>query len=378
MPSLCIRTLLLTASLCIFTTSTASAASWTVQTTPEPSAGQKRLRSVSCPSSTACEAIGNTEGEKSWGDGWNGTTWTIQTVPSPSKEFARLFAVSCTAASECTAAGKSEGQADQKSLAERWNGTSWTIQTTASPKSILLDRFGAGVSCPSSTACTSVGEYENEIGLDVTLAERWTGTTWSKQTTVNSKEKEVQNALESVSCPSTTACMAVGIEWDALTFGDKPFAESWNGTSWTATKTPPADFALTSVSCTASNACSAIGGSEKEPAVDRWNGTEWSEQKLTKPEKAKEYEISSISCTEAKACTAVGDESREVAKEKFEEILFAENWNGTSWTVVSVPSPAEAVELGLSSVSCKTSTECMAVGFYWTKSAEHTLIERYH
>jgi hypothetical protein len=39
------------------------------------------------------------------------------------------------------------------------------------------------VSCPSSTACEAVGSYDNSSGNLVTLAESWNGTDWTVQST---------------------------------------------------------------------------------------------------------------------------------------------------------------------------------------------------
>lgn len=350
--------------------SVALGASWTIQTTPEPSKGTKRLDGISCPTATACEAVGSFELGGSWADGWNGTSWTAQTVALPEKGEPALVAVSCTAANECTGAGGNNGL----QLAERWNGTSWTVQKTVKPEGETISF--KDVSCPSSTACTAVGEYENKLGLPVTLAERWNGTSWTKQTTVNSKEKEGETHLLSVSCPTVSSCVAGGYE-NGLTFF-KSLAETWNGTSWAMTTSPPGENVLASMSCTASNACTATVAGERE-FVLRWNGTGWTEQKLMKPENSVGVAASDVSCSSATSCTVVGKYSKEIEKGVFEPKLLAEEWDGTTWTVQSVPVPSEISSVRLMGVSCKSSTECMAVGFSFSKtSVEHTLIERFN
>jgi hypothetical protein len=54
-------------------------------------------------------------------------------------------------------------------LAERWNGSSWAIQSTPNPTGARSNIL-YGVSCPSTTACTAVGDYKSSR-LIKTLAE---------------------------------------------------------------------------------------------------------------------------------------------------------------------------------------------------------------
>ena len=70
-----------------------------------------------------------------------------------------------------------------------------------------------GVSCTSATACTAVGDYVNRDGTQVTLAERWNGTSWTIQSTPNPTGAQYAGwtaTLQGVSCTSATACTAVG------------------------------------------------------------------------------------------------------------------------------------------------------------------------
>jgi hypothetical protein len=104
-------------------------------------------------------------------------------------------------------------------LAERWNGRRWTIQRTPNPGDAQL----AGVSCATRTSCTAVG-HSNTFGpaAPVALAERWNGKKWSIQPTPNAHTPS-GSLLIAVSCPSPTACIAVGSgqrgalieQWDA-------------------------------------------------------------------------------------------------------------------------------------------------------------------
>jgi hypothetical protein len=92
-----------------------------------------------------------------------------------------LSGVSCTSARACIAVGSSGNSATgtQLTLAERWNGTTWTVQSTPNPDGTNFNL--AGVACTSSDACTAVGSYTNAQGSSATLVERWNGRSWTIQ-----------------------------------------------------------------------------------------------------------------------------------------------------------------------------------------------------
>jgi hypothetical protein len=154
------------------------------------------------------------------------------------------------------------------------SGPGWSIVPNPNP----LARTGqlAGVSCASSSSCTAVGDYTKRLGTTVTLAERWTGTRWSAQSTP-SPEGAPSSALNAVACPSSSACVAVG---SAVTRSGTviTLAERWDGTKWSiqATPNPPAGGGiLFGVSCSSASACTAVGASNAGIFAERWNGTKW-------------------------------------------------------------------------------------------------------
>jgi hypothetical protein len=65
--------------------------SWSV--TPSPTVSDRNgLLSVSCKSTSTCEAIGN-QAAGPLAEGWNGTTWKLQSTPAVPGQ---LYAVRCT------------------------------------------------------------------------------------------------------------------------------------------------------------------------------------------------------------------------------------------------------------------------------------------
>jgi hypothetical protein len=244
--------------------------SWRTQPTPNPSrAGYSQFNAVSCASATACTAVGYYYDTSSvffpLAEEWNGKSWAIRATPKPARSMdPKLNGVSCTSATACTAVGGYENSSDpsfpNQTLAERWNGRSWTIRATTNPGP--ESDYLYSVSCTSASTCTAVGDQQLNSGELVTLAERWNGTAWTTQGTPNPPTPGT-SILSGVSCASATACTAVGWYAESNAEPTGPFAEGWNGTTWTVQTTPsPAgtDWSpLNGVSCTSAAACTAVG-----------------------------------------------------------------------------------------------------------------------
>ena len=340
--------------------------SWSVQTTPQPSGIWTWFRAVSCPSATACTAVGvhldNQRNGLTLAMRWNGTSWSVQSAPSPiGAKGSSLSAVSCTSPTECTAVGTINlPPGPPLTLAERWDGTKWSIQAMPQTGS---NSYLTAVSCPSGAVCIAVGGSFNPTAAP-TLAERWNGTTWSVQATPNPSGAQ-SSQLRAVSCTSATACTAVGDYTDS-TGTQRTLAERWNGTTWSIEKTPnPAGATasgLSGVSCTAT-ACTAVGSYTDSTGTqltlaERWNGTAWAVQTTPEPSGATAGELSGVSCTSATACTAVGDYTNSTGI----QLTLAEGWNGTTWAVQSTPNPYTVTGDVLEGVSCTSASVCTAVG----------------
>ena len=79
----------------------------------------------------------------------------------------------------CTAVGFFVDHASLgRALAERWNGSTWKIKQIPDPVG-ATDAQLADVSCAPSGPCTAVGFFGIITGIQVMLAERWNGTSWT-------------------------------------------------------------------------------------------------------------------------------------------------------------------------------------------------------
>jgi hypothetical protein len=340
---------------------------WTIQPTPNPTGPGSYLSGVSCPSPAACTAVGGTLAER-----WNGTSWTIQPTPKPTNPNQSLLnAVSCTSTTACTAVG-----GPYATLAERWNGTTWAIQSTPNPVTGVTSSELTGVSCASPTVCIAVGNLDNpNTGNEGTLGEAWNGTSWSVQQ-VPDLTGPTYTDLNGVSCTSTTVCTAVGSLLNGANF-PVTVAERWTGTSWSIQSTAATSGALNAVSCTSTTACTAVGNDGSGGTLaEAWNGTSWSVQSVPSPDVYNN--LNAVSCTSTTACTAVGASAGLYSPNN--RTMFAVRWNGTSWSIQPAPIPAGATSSELTGVSCTSTTACTAVGDFTSSDngPEATLVERWN
>jgi hypothetical protein len=301
-----------------------------------------------------------------------GASWTVApgtVLPNPGL----TSGVSCPTASACMVTGQQSGTTST-TLAAGWDGTSFTqlfnVSTVATP---------LRTSCPTIPFCMTVG-FDDSGATAVPWAERWDDTVGRFFTTsmaVPSGSLYAQTL--GVSCTSSSDCWAVG--WFQNTTNNKPFIEHWNGSSWSTSSftlpTSTNDAKLIGVSCTSSTACTAVGfyeatGQQRRALALSYNGTSWTPQTPALPAPSfGSSDFENVSCDSASRCMAVGDWVDDTVTPNVQHAL-AEAWNGTAWSVRTVPDPSGQTDPVLEGVSCVTSPAyaCEAVG-YATPSALH-------
>jgi hypothetical protein len=296
--------------------------------------------------------------------------WQLEASPNGSMPNGELTAISCSSANDCTAVGYGVARSgDDTTVAERWNGSAWTLQTTPNPPGIT-NSYLYGVSCPSASACYAVGYYySGSTGGAQALAEFWDGSSWTIQPTPN-PAGAVDTFLEGVSCPSTARCFAAGYYYFEGS-GDT-LVESWDGTSWSIESTPNPypnyDSNLYSISCASATSCEAAGSylesdtSPTETLGERWDGESWSIQSTPNPADYDFSALYSVSCSSGSACTAVGIYS--TTNTAYQALV--ERWDGSAWAIQTTAPPPNAQLPFLNAVSCTSARACVAVGSYGT------------
>jgi hypothetical protein len=244
------------------------------------------------------------------------------------------------------------------------SGSGWSVTPSPNPRAgngLFGAAFGPAVSCPTASACTAVGLHVRGSGLGVTLAERRSGGAWTVQPTPN-PPRAAASALNGVSCSSGSACTGVG-QFVTTSGAQRTLAERWNGNSWRIQPTPnPAgspSSRLFAVACPAAGSCTAVGTSDSKVLVERWGGARWRIQPAPVPHGAQFSELNAVSCTAAAACVAVGD----YVNSSGVDVTLAERWNGTRWAIRPTPNPAGAQSFSvLTGLSCTAPGACEASG----------------
>ena len=205
-------------------------ASWSALPTPDPTgATDSSLFGVSCTSPGACTAVGDmTIGgvEVPLAERWDGARWIIQGAIAPAGSNSALTSVSCATGSACTAVGWVIQGCCSQAVAEHWNGGTWLLDSTPAP----AGNQGAaltGASCAAANACTAVGYYlDSAFGIH-THAMRWNGASWAIQPTPDPAASRAAD-FTGVSCPTRTSCTAVG---NAINGAGRPvtLAEGYSG-----------------------------------------------------------------------------------------------------------------------------------------------------
>lgn len=237
--------------------------------------------------------------------------------------------------------------------------TGWTSVTAPNPAG-NAQNYLTSVSCPTASFCMAVGVNAVNPGLIKPLVEMYDGKHWTlgSPTAIGS-----DTYFEGVDCASATFCTVVG--------GDAagPLAERWNGHSWRVEAAVRARYGggFAAVSCPSTQSCFAVGYQyfDKQAVgtkvlAERWEGPSsgWSVTSSPSVAPYQSAELSAISCTSTTRCVAAGGLVRDLSGDGFYNLI--ETWNGKTWSKTAVPSPAGIS--GLSDIACRSRSWCLAVG----------------
>jgi hypothetical protein len=237
--------------------------------------------------------------------------------------------------------------------------SNWTtMATTATPNTTSADQ---GVSCVTSVFCMAVGNGY-DISNPATTAELWNGSTWSPLVMPTVPNSAGGAVLGGVSCVSVNFCIAAGYAYPPADESSyTSLIEQWSGGAWSVVANPGApasDNYLYDVSCTGTTSCTAVGGTANAPYVEQLNGSTWTPSTLSIPAGDTSAYFNGVACaTAASWCMAVGGVGNGST-----ELPLGEVWNGSSWSVTSVPAVSQSPDYALDGVSCAGTSFCAAVG----------------
>jgi hypothetical protein len=335
---------------------------------------------LSCPTTAFCVGAGGT-GAAPLVEVDQGGAWTPQVLPAPAGATnATLADVSCPTTTWCLAVGYwSQGNGNQQfPLAEQYDGTGWSIVTGTEPSgpmftpSVALAVF-YGVSCAAPGRCTAVGTWGPGGNTLQLLVSTLSNGSWTA-TTASNLAGEAYAALDAVSCPTATSCVAVGYsETPQPRPIQSPLAAVPSGPAWVAVPVSTlAGYnagALAGISCPSAGVCMAVGAAEQANSTgggtyvamaDSSDQTGW-HVSPTPSLGGVNSGLSAVSCTSSTFCEAAGyllpytDETEGVA----------ETFSGTGWTAQTGIVPAETTQepAVLQSVACAGAGPCQYLGF---------------
>jgi hypothetical protein len=247
---------------------------------------------------------------------------------------------------------------------KRLSSTSKSLKSAKVPYS---DTTITSVSCHSSTFCMAVG-WTYDYGIDTAYAAKWNGHSWSSTSAAQYTEDGYTDDqdLYGVSCASATSCVAVGYAYE-VAYDGEALAETWNGSKWTVHIADVGLYypTLDSVSCFSPTDCEAVGYADSDgTAALTWDGATWSIDTAPTFSSSDHY-LYGVSCASSTDCIAVGAVENEAL------IL---SYNGGAWTQVAADDPGSGNYLY--GVSCPTTSTCIAVGYQETFAQEIGLIEK--
>jgi hypothetical protein len=359
----------------------AAAAPWTIEPSPNPGGTTRDdlLFGVAATSPTDAWAVGYYSDSRPLIERWSGSAWKLQSSPDPGGPSRDnfLLGVTATSSSNAWAVGAHFNGMEYRPLIERWNGTLWKVQRSPHPRgrSGLLEL--SGVAATSSKNAWAVG-YSNGQGAARTLILRWNGTAWRVQRSPNPGGPRNANYLLGVAATSRTNAWAVG--YIVTRTADRTLIEHWDGSAWKVQRSPnPSGLGegnfLYGVAATSLTDAWAVGeyykGTGNRTLVEHWNGSAWKAQRSPNPGGSNsENSLAGVAAASPADAWAVGDYFGRRA-----DRTLVEHWNGIAWTVQRTPNAGRSTtENVLSGVAATSPTNVWAVGHRSKRVLNRTLV----
>lgn len=343
-----------------FTWFDSSVNQWTQVTLPS---GITRITGLVCPSSTACVAVGYGSGGAvalRITPGASGSPPTITAdsltgVSGLSSSGAGLSQVVCPTSSACAAIGTtSTGVGVVLAAAVGSSSDSWTADTLPSGTAAL-----SSLTCSSGTTCVAAAATSpSGVGtiLSGPVSGTWAAPTFSGVTVTS---------ISQVACPSTTACLAIGL--GKIGTGPLGPIALYNSSgslgaavTWMAANLPGTVTSLSGITCPSSAKClmSGTGTQSSQTGGLLIYGAPGQATLGGEVLTASSSPISSVTaliCPSATTCRAIGASG---SIPVIEAITVASATTADSWTSATVPVATSGIVMN--GLACSSSLSCVA------------------
>jgi hypothetical protein len=240
--------------------------------------------------------------------------------------------------------------------AEQWSGTAWHNQDLSVGDS---ESSGlAGVACPVIHACTAVGQWQDSVTNAYRTLVQGYSLSWQDQGL--QQNGTISSSLSGITCVQFCEITGTYTDSNGNVQGSIQYG---NAAGWAFLQTTSLSYSsFSGIWCPPTPTpagCVAVGQTRgPKPLAEAWNTNAFAQQPTPLPPTATDGALSSVSCSSPSNCLAVGFYDVSDA-----EHALAEAWNGTSWQVADAPEPAGSTYTMLNGVSC-TAGSCIAVGNY--------------
>jgi hypothetical protein len=364
---------------------------------------------VACASAQSCAASGL------WLYTEKAGKWQVVTPPVLAHISTAARSLACPSAGKCEAVGGGERHVVHLTESGRqWRVAAFSLPANADPKSPFP---GITLACASAGNCTAVGYYYSADHATHALLITESDGTWGTSTDVplpadaattfpSPNESFAGGFLNRVSCPSAGSCTTVGSYTRQPNGATYPWILDESGGQWGAATGPalPPDAGTTidyrggsspfmgfnGLSCPSAGNCTAVGGYVDEN--DNFQGGIFTERdgswsngiKAPVPANAApntdpmelNNPLNAVSCATPADCAAVGFYVKGQSKIQ-RGLLLAEHQGTWKATPISLPKGAQAQGgVVLTSVSCPSPGNCVAVGYDADHGKTHGLIVR--
>jgi hypothetical protein len=290
-----------------------------------------------------------------------------------------LMSVSAVSSSSAWAVGDSSSTGSVTRI-EHWNGKSWKQVASPNMGGSTGQNELSGVAAVSRTRAWAVGDYQASSRPWQTMIERWNGRSWKPVASPDPRDAK-ESYLNAVAATSSASAWAVGHYFTGT--GEQTLIEHWNGKSWKQVASPnmggsTGDNELSGVAAISPSRAWAVGGyvsgTGERTLIERWNGRSWKPVASPNPRGAKDSELDAVTATSSASAWAVGQYYTRTGEQ-----TLIEHWNGKSWKQVPSPDGGGSTSYNeLSGVTAISPSRAWAVGVYVSSTGEHALIERWN
>ena len=238
------------------------------------------------------------------------------------------------------------------------------------------------ISCSSFGNCSAGGFYQDSAGIQAFVVSE-TGGTWGSPQEVAANFNTNGNAqVSSISCISTGNCSAGG--YYATILGTSAFVIDEVSGSWGSIQNVASVLdtqsggALNSISCTSRGNCSAAGQYKNNLGwqafvVDEVGGIWRTAQEVAGSLNSGNYAyVNQVSCTSTGNCSAGGQYNDGLGLQAFVVDEVGGIWRTAQEVAgaLNTASSARGAQAGINSISCTSTGNCSAGGFYTDGSGQ--------